>query len=693
MTRDEAKQIILRDLPARELERDKSKKGYICPICGSGSGSKGTGITENKKAPYHFTCWAGCFTNTDIIEIVGLKYGLTEYNDMLEKSCELCGINYNELESDIASMISLARARADFREDVEPAQKQDKNGQYTDNTQHTDNTDSTDKTDYVEYFKECAKHRSECDYLVKRGISEATQAIYLIGYDKEWRSPKAIKKGSNPPATPRVIIPTSRESYIARDTRPAESLNDYEKQFSKMKEGALSIFNIKALESMQAPLIVVEGEIDALSIIEIGYQAIALGSTTNYKKLISYCMELKPTKPLLIALDNDKSGKETTTKLVEGLRANNIECYAVNICGSWKDANEALVADREAFTNLVADAIASIKDQQEQEKLDYLKTSTSFYMKDFINGIAESVNTPYVSTGFSDLDNILDGGLYEGLYVIGAISSLGKTTFTLQVADQIAKSGRDVLIFSLEMARNELIAKSVSRTTAQLALLKQLPIETAKTVRGITVANFYKGYTEQERELIQESLDRYSEYANNVYINEGMGEVGVKEVREIVEKHIRLTGKTPIVIIDYLQILAPYEVRATDKQNTDRAILELKRISRDFKLPLLAISSFNRDNYNMGVSMQAFKESGAIEYSADVLLGLQLAGAGKKEFDVDQAKAKNPREIELKILKNRNGKTGAKVELVYYPQYNYFIASDNKADVWSKIDEDNNPFS
>ena len=70
--------------------------------------------------------------------------------------------------------------------------------------------------------------------------------------------------------------------------------------------------------------------------------------------------------------------------------------------------------------------------------------------------------------------------------------------------------------------------------------------------------------------------------------------------------------------------------------------------------------------------MISFKESGAIEYSSDVLIGLQLEGVGTSGFDVDTAKSENPRRIELKILKNRNGATGGAVLYEYYPQFNYF---------------------
>ena len=65
--------------------------------------------------------------------------------------------------------------------------------------------------------------------------------------------------------------------------------------------------------------------------------------------------------------------------------------------------------------------------------------------------IEKQATRPALKTGFSKLDEALDGGLYDGLYVIGAVSSLGKTAFCMQMADQLAMQGRDVLIFSLEM--------------------------------------------------------------------------------------------------------------------------------------------------------------------------------------------------------------------------------------------------
>ena len=88
--------------------------------------------------------------------------------------------------------------------------------------------------------------------------------------------------------------------------------------------------------------------------------------------------------------------------------------------------------------------------------------------------------------------------------------------------------------------------------------------------------------------------------------------------------------------------------------------------------------------------MASYKESGAIEYSSDVLLGLQLVGAGKKDFDVNAEKQKNPRQIELKVLKNRNGASGDSIMYSYYPMFNYFKETGKKiiGDSVSKLKKD-----
>jgi replicative DNA helicase len=223
------------------------------------------------------------------------------------------------------------------------------------------------------------------------------------------------------------------------------------------------------------------------------------------------------------------------------------------------------------------------------------------------------------------------------------------------------------------MSEGELMSKSISRETFLECKEKRLDTRLAKTARGITDGSRYPTYKPQEVELIQKGVLRYGEYAEHIYIYEGVGDISAKEVTQKVKDHIRITGNKPAVVIDYMQILAPYNERMTDKQNVDKNTLELKRLSRDCKIPVIAISSFNRESYTTKAAMTAFKESGSLEYTASVLIALQLKGTGTKDFNIEEAKAQNPREIELKVLKNR----GAAMPLMplslnYYPMFNYF---------------------
>ena len=86
-----------------------------------------------------------------------------------------------------------------------------------------------------------------------------------------------------------------------------------------------------------------------------------------------------------------------------------------------------------------------------------------------INRIHSPNNYSCAPSGYKAVDRLLDGGFYAGLYVIGAISGLGKTTFINNVADNMAKAGRKVIYISLEMATEEIIAKSISRLTYEQA--------------------------------------------------------------------------------------------------------------------------------------------------------------------------------------------------------------------------------
>ena len=646
MDRQQAKDFINREQP-NYLQRAK-RTGYICPACGNGQGKDGDGITVNPNSASeypHYKCQR-CGFYGDNLELIKEYYHLQDFNEVLQKGCDLYGISIDQ-PAEFTPIPPVERP-TNARNEEENAEVE------------------ADYTDDLKKWHEAIQAEGNAGllYLQGRGLSKDIINRFKIGYCENWTHPKA----PNAPASPRVIIPTSRYSYLARDIR--KEIPETAKKYSKSKAGKVRIFNLQAIQDTEKPIFIVEGEIDALSIIEAGGQAIALGSTAYTQLFLDGIKGRRITQPLIIALDNDDAGNRASDILQNAFKQRGIFSYRLNPCGQYNDANEALTASKEAFT----EDIQRITD--DPAKWEYEKNNAQNYITKFLDDIDASIDTPAIPTGFKILDTLLDGGLYEGFYILGAIPSLGKTSFIQQVSDQIAQGGHDVLYISLEMARYELMAKSISRHTLLNVLDNGGDLSNAKTVRGITNGAKWKYYTPAEHELIGKAINDYNKYAGHLYIFEGVGDIGVEKVAELTQKHIDITGNKPVVVIDYLQILQPYDTRMTDKQNVDKNTLELKRLSRKHKIPVIAISSFNRDNYKADVSMQSFKESGSVEYSSDVLLGLQFKGAGDKGFDneaVNNAFAKDPREIELKVLKHRNGQRPKGAFLYeYYPMFNYF---------------------
>lgn len=360
-----------------------------------------------------------------------------------------------------------------------------------------------------------------------------------------------------------------------------------------------------------------------------------------------------------------------------------------DIVNSNMSVEELLEKAKGALHTLPAEYMA-------QEKEVYNNSYAANYIADFMETAERGAKYNPIPTGWPALDEVIEGGVYAGLYVVGAISSLGKTTFCLQLGDQIAAQGQDVLFISLEMATDEIMAKSISRETLLHNWEKwgKYNHKYAKSTRGILTGAKWKDYSENDMDTIMGACKRYEDYAKHIKIIEGMANVGVNEVREAVEKHIELTGKTPVVILDYLQILAPYNERATDKQNNDRAVTELKRIARDYNAVVIAISSFNRENYTQPVNMSAYKESGNIEYSVDVAIALQYEGMDYKDGETEKdrqqrirqlvkdnkgwGKAGRCQKLQIKVLKNRNSPQG-ECAINFWPRYNYFQNVDTGA--------------
>lgn len=525
--------------------------------------------------------------------------------------------------------------------------------------------------DYSAYINACRERmateagRPALEYLKGRGISEMTISSFNIGYDPDGKGGPFIVFGH-----------TNGKGYNARNlTEPGAENRQFLKGKDQLPGGFFGTPGALEAET-DAPLFICEGEIDALSLAETGVDVIAL-SGIAYKELVKHDIK----RPVILALDNDQAGRAAAGKIKKALQEEKRAAYIVNLYGKEKDANAALLnAPTELFEKIRNAWTDPETAGAEETAREYIEThSAAALIAPFLKHIETA--RPSIPTGFDNLDAALDGGIFPGLYVLGAISSLGKTSLCLQIADNIAETGRDVLFFSLEMSKYELMARSISRKTFN----PEGDRRTAKTARAIMQNEI--DYNAADRATFENAVKEYAETAKHLFIREGLGTVTAATVREAIEEHKAATGAAPIIFIDYLQILAPMGERLSDKQATDAAILELKRISRDYNIPVFAISSFNRESYkktseNRGaVTMTDFKESGSLEYSADVLIGLQFTTAGTGEYNESAEKKKDPREIRAVILKNRNGKTWGTADLAYFPKFNAFF------------EEDENPFT
>lgn len=721
MTQERAKQIVYERFK-QSLQPDKSGKGYICPVCKkSGTGNKGTGISENPRNPNHFTCWGNnCFKNADAFDIIAIQKGLKKASyEAMKETFSLYGVDICSIDSHTPpekgfnshsntpttledkspcrgfknsicerneKMLTPYKVNDVLLKSTEMAQNSVLEGggiNYPSEGFRSSQNGST--SSYEAYIKKASGRfrgsPAEC-YINTRGISSEIAEHFMLGYSKSEYFPNNEKH-------PALIIPVGTGFYIKRNIEQGE-------RFSNVKGGLSALFNENVLFNQQnIPVFIVESAIDALSIIQVGSHAVALNSTSNVNLLMKKLENMDNLPPFILCLDNDDAGNNATDKLISAFKEQNLRFidgrFILNGC---KDANEALLQDKNEFLKAISQAKQTVLDILSVELVEYKQQNTAGFFSEFINNIKTYSNTQVTKTGFQSIDNIFDGGLYSGLYFIGAISSLGKTTFCLQIADQIAQAGQDVLIFSLEMSRNELMAKSISRLTFLNALELNINTKNAKTTRGIIDGYRWIDYNQTEKELINKSLNEYqNNIAPHMWIFEGVGDVGVKQIKEKINKHISLTGRKPFVLIDYVQILSPFDIKATDKQNIDKAVLELKRISRDFDITILCISSFNRESYTEPINMKAFKESGAIEYGSDVLIGLQYNGMDYIDSESDKDRQKRVRmiiksneqlaaqgdgiDIQLKVLKNRNGKKGTSINMKFYPMFNCFTEIRN----------------
>ena len=301
---------------------------------------------------------------------------------------------------------------------------------------------------------------------------------------------------------------------------------------------------------------------------------------------------------------------------------------------------------------------ANVETKTPQMMVPYSNEETS----QFWHNVMSADTAVRIPTGFNQLDKVLGGGLRSGLYVLLAAPGTGKTTLCLQMMDNFARTGTDVILFSGEMSTTEVLAKIYSRYTYTgnaLPIMSATDIlDLSRDPNSVEIAKvLHEAYLPVAAKTVMVSQDRI---------------ISRTTIRDVVEAHIAVTGNRPVVCIDYLQIVAKKLFsEATEKQNVDGLLAQLKEVSNQFDVPILLISSVNRASYNERLTLASAKESGGIEYTADVIIGMDYRDPRNKGHVFYQENPDEPRELELQILKNRMGSWGG-IKLRFFAKYSYF---------------------
>lgn len=302
-----------------ELE-ERGDGFYTCPFCNSGNKQKNTAAFHLKGTRYN--CFS-CTKKGDIFDLVGYMEGLE--NDFAK--------HYNR---------TLKIMRPYLNGDKKEKSKSVK-------SESIKIPEIIEELDYTDYLHKCHENVTQTDYFIKRGLSREIIDRFKLGYDLE----KNL-----------VTIPYNPDCKGYVDRVLWDSNSKYYKHGNELFNiNALYEIGINARLSGNSDYVFVcEGQIDAMSFMEIGLDAIGLGGVNEVSNLIKQLKEKPCNKILVLALDNDKAGRRATGKLIEELAEAEInQKYIVvsDLYKLYKDANEFLISDRVGFIermkNIVAD--------------------------------------------------------------------------------------------------------------------------------------------------------------------------------------------------------------------------------------------------------------------------------------------------------------------------------------------------
>ena len=259
-----------------------------------------------------------------------------------------------------------------------------------------------------------------------------------------------------------------------------------------------------------------------------------------------------------------------------------------------------------------------------------------------------------IKTGWKDLDNKTAGLQRSDLFILAARPAMGKTTFVLNLAQNVAVQEKQaVLFFSLEMSKDQLVDRMLSAQS------------------GVDAWNIRTGnLSDDDFERLGASMGELSEAP--IYIDDTPG-ITVMEMRT---KARREAQKHPLglIIIDYLQLMSGS--RAGGEFNRVQEVSEISRglklIAREMNVPVIALSQLSRSVESRSPQipqLSDLRESGSIEQDADLVAFLYREDYYNPETDRQHI-------ADLIIAKHRNGPTG-RIEFYFHPEKLKFVSLDS----------------
>jgi len=260
-------------------------------------------------------------------------------------------------------------------------------------------------------------------------------------------------------------------------------------------------------------------------------------------------------------------------------------------------------------------------------------------------------NSTGVASGFRDLDKMTSGFQRSDLIIVAARPSVGKTAFSLNIAQNAGVRGKEtVAIFSLEMGAAQLV---------QRMICAEANVDANAMRTGELKPDDW--------EKLTMAIGALSEA--NIYIDDSAS-ITVADIRAKCRRLKQEKG-LGMILIDYLQLIAGRGKGDNRQQEVSEISRTLKQIARELNVPVIALSQLSRgveQRQDKRPMMSDLRESGSIEQDADIVAFLY-----RDDYYDKETEKKNI--IEIIIAKQRNGPVGT-VELAFLKQYNKFVSLD-----------------